>query len=278
MATTTAVDAAKVKVEQQPPAPMDADDDDDEEDDGDYKPEEDPEAAVGDDDDEEMQDDDDDRNDSGSKLDYHKRKGVDAAFLRLFGYEWGTEFVLDEESLKDHKYIRELVRIFGPTKAARILGSPAPEGYINPRKRRKLTNKDDVNDDETPIVVPMSKPEMITETKIFAGQAIQVQRKVSEKDNNKNAASKVASKAPSSNIDNVLAQLSGPTKLSTTQKTSNDWEQFKSTDKQLQEELERKAQSKDAYLVKQDFLNRVDQRKFNIEKEERDRERSKRGK
>ena len=157
----------------------------------------------------------------------------------------------------------------------RIFGSPAPEGYINPRKRRKLTNKDDVNDDETPIVIPMSKPEMITETKVFAGQAIQVQRKVSEKDN-KNA-SKVAS-APSSNIDTVLAQLSGPTKLSTTQKTSNDWEQFKSTDKQLQEELERKAQSKDAYLVKQDFLNRVDQRKFNIEKEERDRARSKRGK
>ena len=64
--------------------------------------------------------------------------------------------------------------------------------------------------------------------------------------------------------------------MSTVQKTSNDWESFKESDKQLQDELEKNAQGKDAFLVKQDFLNRVDQRKFELEKDERDRERAKR--
>ena len=70
--------------------------------------------------------------------------------------------------------------------------------------------------------------------------------------------------------------MAGPTKISTVRKTNDDWEQFKESDKQLQDELEKKAQGKDAFLVKQDFLNRVDHRKFELEKEERDRERAKR--
>jgi hypothetical protein len=40
--------------------------------------------------------------------------------------------------------------------------------------------------------------------------------------------------------------------------------------------LEKKAQGKDAFLVKQDFLKRVDQRKFELERDERERERVKR--
>lgn len=80
----------------------------------------------------------------------------------------------------------------------------------------------------------------------------------------------------SSNLDHVLKQLAGPKKLNTVEKTSGDWEGFKATDKTLQDELERTAQSKDAYLVKQDFLNRVDQRRFELEREERDQERARR--
>ena len=79
-----------------------------------------------------------------------------------------------------------------------------------------------------------------------------------------------------SNLDNVLKQLAGPKKLNTVEKTSGDWENFKGTDKQLQDELERTAQGKDAFLVKQDFLERVDQRRFEIEKDERDAERARR--
>jgi hypothetical protein len=79
-----------------------------------------------------------------------------------------------------------------------------------------------------------------------------------------------------SNLDSVLSKIAGKKQLNTVEKSSNDWEGFKETDKTLQDELERNAQSKNAYLVKQDFLNRIDHRKFELEKEERDRERSRR--
>ena len=85
-----------------------------------------------------------------------------------------------------------------------------------------------------------------------------------------------ANPVATSNLDSILGQIAGKKSLNTVEKSSNDWEGFKETDKTLQDELERNAQSKNAYLVKQDFLNRVDHRKFELEKEERDRERSRR--
>ena len=88
--------------------------------------------------------------------------------------------------------------------------------------------------------------------------------------------SPLATAPATSNVDHVLAKLAGPSKVSTVQKTSNDWESFKQTDKQLQEELEQRAQGKDAYLVKQDFLTRVDNRKFELERDQRERERAQR--
>ena len=119
------------------------------------------------------------------------------------------------------------------------------------------------------IELPKTKEGTVMETSVFAGQTVQTAKKQSS----------TAAKAPAkgnSKLDNVLAQLAGPTKISTVRKTNDDWEQFKESDKQLQDELEKKAQGKDAFLVKQDFLNRVDHRKFELEKEERDRERAKR--
>ena len=56
-------------------------------------------------------------------------------------------------------------------------------------------------------------------------------------------------------------------------KTNFDWEQFKDSTG-LEDELKRKAQSNDAYLVKKDFLNRVDVRRFEQEKEERNKQRA----
>ena len=90
---------------------------------------------------------------------------------------------------------------------------------------------------------------------------------------NKNSST---STSTSSNLDHVLKQIAGKKQMNTVEKTSKDWEGFKETDQTLQDDLERTAQSKNAYLVKQDFLNRVDQRKFELEKVERDRDRSRR--
>jgi hypothetical protein len=103
-----------------------------------------------------------------------------------------------------------------------------------------------------------------------ATQSAQTTSSTTTTNNNNSSAS------TSSNLDNVLKQIAGKKQMNTVEKTSNDWEGFKETDKTLQDDLERTAQSKNAYLVKQDFLNRVDQRKFELEKVERDRERSRR--
>ena len=78
-------------------------------------------------------------------------------------------------------------------------------------------------------------------------------------------------------LDSLLQELNGPGKLSTVAKTSHDWDTFK-TEAGVEEEIDKQAQGKNAYLHKQDFLQRVDQRKFVSEKQERDAQRSKRGK
>ena len=188
-----------------------------------------------------------------------KRKAVDEAFERMFGYRWGTTFHLNESEMDSTKL--ELVRIFGVTTTARILNNKGSNKRQKKSIERILNYKD--------IELPKTKEGTVMETSVFAGQTVQTAKKQSS----------TAAKAPAkgnSKLDNVLAQLAGPTKISTVRKTNDDWEQFKESDKQLQDELEKKAQGKDAFLVKQDFLNRVDHRKFELEKEERDRERAKR--
>lgn len=251
--------------------------DDEEEGDDDYNPEDDAAADGDDDKDDAMHV---DTNERPSSLSYGKRKLVDESFERLFGYKWGTNFDMDETNLKHQLGDGEqsLVEIFGPSKAARILRYIDTDGI----KRRRLAAQKALqanarsNDESIVINLPKSRTQTVTETKVFAGQTVQIQRNKADSD----AKDAGAKKAPgtASNLDNVLAQLSGPGKVSTVQKTSEDWEQFKQNDKQLQEELEKKATSKDAYLVKKDFLNRVDHRTFELERDERDRERAKRGK
>lgn len=77
-----------------------------------------------------------------------------------------------------------------------------------------------------------------------------------------------------SNIDKVLSKLNNDsTKLSTIHKTNLDWENFKDISG-INNELTTKAQGKDAYLIKQDFLQRVDLRRFEQEKEERNKRRN----
>jgi hypothetical protein len=232
-----------------------------EEEDEDYK-EEDTEA---DGDEEDQMQVDETTNQNSTELAFGKRKDVDESFERLFGYKWGTEFDFDENKAIDSQ-ARMLVEIFGPTQAARILMSTARGS-----KRQKMVPAlSNTSSEYITINLPKSRPQTVIETKVFAGQAVKVTRQQTEEP-------KPAVKASGSSLDKVLAQLAGPAKISTVAKTSEDWEQFKQSDKQLQEEIEKKAQGKDAFLVKADFNSRVDVRKFQLEKDERDRERAKRG-
>jgi hypothetical protein len=195
-----------------------------------------------------------------------KRKAVDEAFERLFSYPWGTQFHLDESKM--NSTTQELVRIFGPTSTARIIDSRGSVGISNKRLKIDNCSRNVLNYKD--IELPEMEQTTVMETSVFAGKTVQT----TKKKQTKRAAT--AAKKSKANVDNVLAQLAGPSKMSTVAKTNNDWESFKESDKQLQDELEKRAQGKDAFLVKQDFLKRVDHRTFELEKEGRDRERAKR--
>lgn len=156
---------------------------------------------------------------------------------------------------------------------------------------------------------PTLVKQVITETKRFAGQNIEIQRTVTvdataKKSSHPNDSSFTASEVASTTtqsttdptseqtnsslsndvatkpmgIDALLTQINKPSKISTISKSSADWSVFKDTETGLKEELHQKSQSNDAYLVKQDFLQRVDERRFEQEKEERSQRRAAAGK
>eukprot|EP01083_Nonionella_stella_P275585 936010_1 len=125
----------------------------------------------------------------------------------------------------------------------------------------------------------------VKEMKMFAGQMMEISRTVAGSGNSSgsghqqgseasaNQTKEQQSKPKPAGIDAVLSKINGPQKIATIDKTNVDWENFK--DKTgMEEELKKKAEGKDAYLVKKDFLNRVDARRFEQEKTERERKRA----
>lgn len=154
-------------------------------------------------------------------------------------------------------------------------------------------------------ILSSMKKRIITEKKVFAGQTIEIQRTVRMDGGSSSHADdggegdgvggvgndekqgqghklKATSTIPKlkkptkiGGIDAVLKQISGgPQKISTIDKTNIDWENFKDKNTGLDDELKKKAESNDAYLVKKDFLQRVDLRRFEQEKDERNRKRA----
>lgn len=190
------------------------------------------------------------------RLSAQKRKAVDQAFEDLFGYAYGTTFLPLNKRRKSRKE-RILVEMFGPTAAARLLGTTAAVASSTTT--------------ETKLILPKKKT--VTQVKRFAGTNVTIQTTVEDKPSSSSKPSKKAA----TGLDLVLDQLDGPNKISTVAKTSADWDRFKG-DRGLEEELEKKAQGKDAFLVKKDFLDRVDHRRFEQERTERDKERASRQK
>lgn len=76
-------------------------------------------------------------------------------------------------------------------------------------------------------------------------------------------------------IGSVLSQLGKKPKISTLEKSKLDWDRFKK-EENIEEELATYNKGKDGYLERQDFLQRADLRRFEIEKEIRTIERNKR--
>lgn len=200
---------------------------------------------------------------------------VDSAFEELFGYSWGTHFHL-EPSTHTEMLLSE---ILGVKAAARILQRKDARVTTTTTKRRR-----DLSSSKTkPVAHKKQQNYKAKQPAIVKVPA--VPPKEASSDNTKKPApippvkkpapGTSATAAASGGVDNLLQQLNEK-KITTITKTSVDWDQFKEKTG-LGEHLEEKAESSTAYLKKQDFLNRVDNRTFEIERKERDRDRAKRG-
>eukprot|EP00879_Flechtneria_rotunda_P001421 GHRR01001574.1.p1 GENE.GHRR01001574.1~~GHRR01001574.1.p1 ORF type:complete len:355 (+),score=176.98 GHRR01001574.1:219-1283(+) len=108
----------------------------------------------------------------------------------------------------------------------------------------------------------------VTETRRFAGKDIQVAVQV-DKDSKeaKRAADRAA--AADSGLDAFLNQIESKKKVSVLDKSKMDWQDYKTTDSQVQEELEAHRRSDKQYLDKQDFLKRAELREYEIERDKR---------
>ncbi|KRT78714.1 hypothetical protein AMK59_8772 [Oryctes borbonicus] len=127
-------------------------------------------------------------------------------------------------------------------------------------------------------------PEKIKVTEIFkfAGEEVKVEKEVPV-----NSAIGRLSHIPSGSdppkrgrgrgggIGSLLNQIGKQKKITTLEKSKLDWEKFKK-EENIGEELSTFNKGKDGYLDKQDFLQRTDLRRFEIEKDIRNTERNKR--
>lgn len=119
---------------------------------------------------------------------------------------------------------------------------------------------------------------MITETRRFAGQNIEVNREVAA---GSKAAQKAAAEAEaaaagttdtkpsSSGLDAVLASLAQSKKVTVLDKTRADWKDLKRTDAELKEELESHKRSGTTYLEKQAFLKQAELAEYERERDAR---------
>mmetsp|Transcript_3019 Transcript_3019/g.8725 ORF Transcript_3019/g.8725 Transcript_3019/m.8725 type:complete len:262 (+) Transcript_3019:41-826(+) len=208
------------------------------------------------------------------RLPTHKQRAVDEAFESLFGKpppaadgassakKGKKKGAKSKKAMKKKKNL--LSSMFGSSAAGKLMSTSGAVTKADSDSRKR----------DRPLQGLEKK--VVTETKVFAGKEIEVTRTVVRPTGSTAASAAGGGGSAPGGIDAVLANLGGPQKLSTVSKTSSDWDTFK--DKTgLDDELEEKAKGKDAYLVKKDFLDRVDQRTFEVEKAERDRERAARG-
>lgn len=225
-------------------------------------------------------------NDDNSGLTTLQLQTVNQAFERLYGYTWGKKFELQNNLTKDEQV---LVEMLGRRSAARLLQETSKR-----QQTIHLASKNTVHKKPQSYKFKAKERTIVARKPTSATGVFSSTMSATKKDPRSLSAASSAAKAPppsssspssstakppqpQQGVDHLLAQINGPTKITTIAKTNMDWEQFKD-DSGLGETLEAAAQGNSAYLKKQDFLNRVDQRTFQLEKTERDKERAKRGK
>jgi Bucentaur or craniofacial development len=225
---------------------------------------------------------------SQSRLSKVQTQAVDSAFERMFGYPWGTHFELP--AVLNHEH-RMLVNVFGPEAASCLIGmlprnrrSKAPALRTNRRPAGKATLAKGQSRASFEVAKPPLAPAKVVDQERGKATAPPQSSPVEMPSKARPTATVPAPPAPQQSrggggggVDQLLSEISGKPSVSTLSKTSTDWESFKATSG-LGDAIEEKAQSKDSFLNRQDFLQRVDHRTFEVEKQERDRERAQRGK
>lgn len=107
---------------------------------------------------------------------------------------------------------------------------------------------------------------VITEVREFAGQEIEIKRRIEAEANE--ASEKAKASAPSA-VDAVLDQIKKKPKLSVLDKTKKDWGEFKEENHGLENELDAYKKSSNQYLDRVSFLQRTDLREYERERDAR---------
>lgn len=160
-----------------------------------------------------------------------------------------------------------------------------------PKSKNMPTSKPQTQMKDPPVNPVSSKKTTITQVFDFAGESVSVMKEVDadseeakqhadnkdgEKTKEEDDKANSGGLKRAGSVGNVLGQLMGKkAKLSTLEKSRLDWETFKKAEK-IDEELRLHNKGKDGYLEKQAFLQRVDVRQFELEKDIRAINRSKR--
>ncbi|CAH0493387.1 unnamed protein product [Peronospora farinosa] len=155
-------------------------------------------------------------------------------------------------------------------RTAKLLGGLTAKTKHSSRRMKKGNNKRKAHDFIMPILsvdVERSRKDMdeVATSKLkvdrvikFAGKKYSV------------AATATRPAKKEKGLDKVLDALVEPKKVSTIEKSSLDWDKFKEKEG-IEEELTQ--YTKDGYIEKQQFLQRLDLKRFEIEKAERDKQR-----
>ena len=102
----------------------------------------------------------------------------------------------------------------------------------------------------------------VVEKRKFAGKEIEVEVF-------KEALAKRKLPPKPTGLDALLASMQGPKKISVLDKSRSDWKGFKSSDADVDEELEAYKKSTDKYLDKQEFLQNAELRQYELERDAR---------
>jgi hypothetical protein len=206
-----------------------------------------------------------------------QRQKVDTAFEKLFGYQWGTEFAFEQKDKDDGAAavtprVRLLLRrMLGARSAARLLRLEASgETMAAVRQAQAAATTKRATVWPATLHTP---PTVATATSITkAASSSESPARAAP------ASTAAAAGSGGGGVDDLLQKMNETSKVSTISRTANDWESFKTDNAGLGASLEEHTESKGAFLKKKDFLERVDQRKFAHERNDRERNRLKNSK